>query len=404
MIEKLGHARLLEEIPLVIDEIRMPLRRFASQRGSVDRGRQPVLLLHGGNTNSRLYHEPHGGLVRYLAERGCDVWTLDWRASAEIQNELIREQGPLYGDVVAERKVFSLDRVAQEDIPAALREMRKHGVEREISVLGFCLAGGALAKSVARGHLEGLGVGDIVLATMGLFYEVPWNGWIKAEDFLLERVLSSDVACRSIDPFHPERWPAPLVRAYEAWPKQWLGATGTRPIDELFRRLTFCYGEPYARARLDPRFEEQLNEQFFGPIHLGVFLHAGQMIRRGYSAKLDALDVIDRSRIDTGSRQVPDTDLLPEHFKTKRVTVLTGSDDRLWHRDSCDLMYEWLRNECTNRSDPAVERRRHAKCIVPRYGHLDIFWGKDAKEDVYRHFLSALTRSELDPALAKAAE
>jgi hypothetical protein len=250
--------------------------------------------------------------------------------------------------------------------------------------------------AIARGHLRGLGVYNVVLATMGLFYEVPWNGWLKSEDFLIERALATDTACRSIDPSNPQTWPAEMARAYDRWPQAWLGASGKGSMDELFRRLTFMYGEPYARPRLNRAFERGLDQNFFGPIQLGIFLHAGQMVRRGYSASEGALDVIDRSRIGLGSDQVSGSDLLPEHFKDLRVTSVTGADDRLWHRDSIDLMYEWLRNEATNRErDPAVERTRHRKHVVPRYGHLDIFWGETAVQDVYPLFCRGLTQARL---------
>lgn len=390
-------VKQIGEWPVQLDGMTLPLRRFAGR----ERAFQSVLLLHGGNTSSELFHWPHGGLVRYLADHHCDVWTFDWRASSMLLGPLIRERGPLFDDVLQERAVFTLDHVAENDFPQALSAMRRAaGVSEEISVLAFCLAGGAMAKAIARGYVEALGVHNVVLATMGLFYEVPWNGWIKSEDFIIERLLASDPRCRSIDPVLPDSWPKALQSDYTCWPTPWLNTEGNRPIDHLFRRLSFCYGDPYARERLEPEFEAMLAKDFFGPIHLGLFLHASQMVRRGYSAKFNMLDVIDRTRISKKSRQVMGTDLLPDHFRNKRVTCITGADDRIWHRDSMDLMYEWLRNECTSPG----ERQRHRKYIVPRYGHLDIFWGKDAQADVYRRVLSGLTASSFETALDWAAE
>jgi pimeloyl-ACP methyl ester carboxylesterase len=386
----------IERYSVDIEGMRLPLLRFAA-RGS---NPPPVLLLHGGNTNSELFHHPRGGLVRFLAEKGCDVWTLDWRASATLMGPLIRKHGPLFGDVQKERDHFTLDRVAEEDIPLALSAMRKAGVKEHISVLGFCLAGGALSMAIARGKLEGLGVTNVVLATMGLFYEVQWNGWIKAEDFIIERLLATDPRCRAIDPAYPKSWPDAMVHEYECWPPVWLGAPGKRDVDELFRRLSFCYGDPYARQRLEPAFEASLTKGYFGPIHLGVFLHASQMVRRGYAAKFNALDVIDRTRISKRTQQVAGSDLLPEHFRNKRVTCITGTDDRIWHRDSIDLMYEWLRNEAT----APRERERHRKQIVPRYGHLDLFWGIEAETEVYPAFLGGLVPPALGGAVDLAAE
>jgi hypothetical protein len=372
-----------------------------------------ALLLHGGNTSSGLFREPDGGLARFLTEAGVDVWTLDWRASATILGRLLKT-APLGGSVAAERALLSPDEVATKDIPLALKMMDSLGVRGDVSVLGFCLGGGSLSISIARGALENLGkirVSNVLLVTMGLFYEVPWDGWVKAEDFILERMLSTAPTFRAVDAAEPADWPSELQRAYERWPKSWLGAKrGPRALDRLFERLTFMYGEPYARPRLDRKFERKLTKPgYFGPLHMGLYLHGSQMVRRGYAAKLDELDIIDRSRLDArkascrraGDRRqqalresAPSVvgDLLPKNFRNKRVTLFAGADDRLWHRDSIDLMYEWLRNEAT----PPGERERHRKHVLPLYGHLDLFWSPDSPKDVFPKMLEAIKQPPLE--------
>ncbi|HEY4158706.1 MAG TPA: hypothetical protein VGM29_11440, partial [Polyangiaceae bacterium] len=362
------------EYKLPVDGLEIFLRRH-SAAGCAG---LPVLLIHGGNTNSKMYSEPNGGLVKYLLERERDVWTLDWRCSEAVVAPLQR-RGPLGDSIQKERELYTLDRAASQDIPSALSQMRAAGVTGEIGVLGFCLGGGSLSMAVSRGYLEKLGVGNVVLVTMGLFYEVPWNGWIKAEDYIIERMLGSAPNCRVIDPAHPEEWPAEMSSAYERWPRSWL-PPGNEPIDVLFQHLTFMYGEPYARGRLTRAFEERLLTGFFGPVVVGTYLHAGQNVRRGYAARNNEPDVVDRSRLDVppGNQTAIRGDLRPKYFKNKRVTSVAGADDRLWHRDSMDLMYEWLRNECA----APRERARHRKHVFAHYGHLDLFWSEDAQRDV----------------------
>lgn len=382
-----GGMPALREHALPIDGLSLFLRHHPARR----RREHTVLLLHGGNTSSRMYQEPDGGLVKFLTEGACDVWTLDWRSSALIVDPLIQQRPPLGGSEAKERALFTLDRVAEADIPLALNKMREHGVEGDISVLGFCLGGAALAMAVSRGYLETLGVGNVVLVTMGLFFEVPWNGWLKAEDFIIERLLSSTPPPRGVDPTRPEEWHEAMRSAYARWPKTWL-APGSEPIDALFRSLTFMYGEPYARGRLKRAFERRLLTGFFGSVHLGLFLHAGQLVRRGYAARFDELDVIDRARLDAPGSPSVTGDLVATHFENKRVTAVTGAEDRLWHRDSIDLMYEWLRNEAA----APRERRRHRKHVVPHYGHLDLFWSEDAARDVYPLLRAAIEQPPLD--------
>ena len=397
-----------EEYELPIDGLPLRLERYAPH----GKARRSVLLLHGGNTNSRMYHEPNGGLLKFLVGSGCDVWTLDWRASASVLKKVMRRPLSLAQEV-AERALYTLDRVAEHDIPQALRCMRDEGqVKGEIAVMGFCLGGGSLSMAVARGYLEPFNVDNIVLVTMGLFYEVPWNGWVKAEDFIIERMLpeaadpkrSKTTDYRGVNPATPGAWPKALAHAYKCWPEAWM-PTGKEPMDELFRRLTFMYGEPYARSRLLPAFERGLDKDFFGPIHVGLYLHASQLVRRGYAARFDALDVIDRTRIQQGSKPVAGHDLDPTYFRNKRVTAIAGAEDRLWHRDSMDLMYEWLRNEAVDTTQPnqRLERERHRKHVVPHYGHLDLFWGETSEKDVYPLFRDALIQPALGRRLPVAA-
>jgi hypothetical protein len=178
--------------------------------------------------------------------------------------------------------------------------------------------------------------------------------------------------------------------AYARWPRSWL-PPGAEPIDKLFQALTFMYGEPYARGRLTRAFEETLLTGSFGPVQIGAYLHAGQNVRRGYAARNNEPDVIERSRLDAPLGNQPGIrgDLRPKYFKNKRVTVMAGADDRLWHRDSMDLMYEWLRNEACE----PKERTRHRKHVLTHYGHLDLFWSPDAERDVYPLLDRALTQA-----------
>lgn len=345
----------------------LPLRRYGSARS----GSPAVLLLHGAGATSDTFLLPNGGVVRYLVERGFDVWVLDWRGSRAVLDAL--EHAPLGGSLAAERALFTLDHVAESDIPRALAAIRATAGERaSLGVLGFCAAGSALSMAVARGMTEAFGVSSLVFVALGLFCEAPWDGWMKAEDFILERLLVEAPACRYVDP-HAECWPECLEAAFRAWP--WL-PDGTSRLDRVFRRLTFMYGEPYARERMARSLDEQTLLALFGPLHLGLYLHAGQLVRRGYAARFDRPDIVQRYAARAGERY--ETDLLPEHFRDKRTTLITGAENRLWHRDSMDHMHDWLLSHASFRCEPA--RRKH---VLRDYAHLDLFLGDGAETDVY---------------------
>jgi hypothetical protein len=353
-------------------------------------------MLHGGNTSSETFLLPEGGLARYLRKHACDVWLLDWRSSPFVLSD-VRQRPPLLGSLGAEREMYTLDHVVAEDLPLAVaRVLELIPKHHELSLLGHCLGGGAISIAVARGMLRGIErrVPHIVLSTLGLFYEVPWNGWIKAEDFLLERAIATEGA-RMIDPHDDTSWPPPFRDAYRIWPRAWLPPSGSREKD-LLRRLTFMFGQPYAAEALDPSIGSEVLSQF-GPMHIGLYMHTSQMVRRGYAARFDEPDVIDRPLERRRARRLggaaaaarPGTaapgDLTPQPFLPLNVTVVGAAENQLWHRDAADLMYEWLLNQ-----QLAAGRTRCRKVMFARYRIQELLWGPRARAEVYPEYLQGV--------------
>jgi hypothetical protein len=371
------------EFPLTVDRaaggLKLWLRRFspAGER----RPRLAVLLLHGGNSAGDTFLLPNGGLTAFLVASGIDVWILDWRTSPRVVETLLTRDVPLGGSLEAERRLYALDHAASEDLPVAVAEVRRHVGDAALGIVGHCMGGGAASIAVATGALRGAGITSIVLSTLGLFYEVPWNGWMKAEDFIVERIPHEDPSCRAIDPRAPERWPAAMREAFERWPSAWL-PRATGEADRMLQRLTFMFGQPYAAERLAKTIGETELLRQFGPMHVGLFLHAAELVRRGYAAARGAPDVIDRPRIGArGPREpVPGHYLLPEHFREHRFSLLTAAGNQLWHRDAMDLMHEWLLGQGA----------RSEKHVFAGYRIQELFWGARAEREVYPQIRDAL--------------
>jgi len=139
----------------------------------------------------------------------------------------------------------------------------------------------------------------------------------------------------------------------------------------LCNRLSFMYGMPYQHDNLVPEIHGAVGvnpvlQEQFGAIPLDMFMHAAQNVRQGQA---------------TVYRQ-PDKSLVSDealrNFRALgKITLITGALNRLWHRNSIDLMYEWL-----IRGDSGG-RERVEKHVFPTYGHQDLLWGKDAADDVF---------------------
>jgi hypothetical protein len=231
--------------------------------------------------------------------------------------------------------------------------------------------------AVARGKLEDYALRNIVLMTLGLFCEVPWNGWLKAENFFLERVVDEDPGCRGLDPSALERWPKAMRDAYKLWPPTWM------PTDEWLKRLTFMIGQPFSMDRLHDDVRCRPIEPFFGLLHMGLYMHAAQIVRRGYTAPFNQADVIDRSRIDrqAGANATALSDLAHTHFASKNLFLFTAARNQVWHRDSMDSMYEWLRNNGCHSSH---------KRVFSGYNLQELLWAREAPREIYPEIASCL--------------
>ncbi|HEX4341110.1 MAG TPA: hypothetical protein VH062_34615 [Polyangiaceae bacterium] len=410
------------DVPLTVgtppETLTILLRHFVDRPehpvGAAPLGHRAVLLIHGGNTSSETFLVPHGGVATYLRERGWDVWLVDDRASPRVLDDRILGGQPLGGSVEAERRYFNFDRIAEEDVVGAIAHIRNLlGPRATLSVVGHCVGGATTSMAIARGRLDKFAVQAYVLTTMGLFFESPWDGWVKAEDYVIERVLSTTPGCRGIDPVQlrppvleasrraARPWPAEFDEAYGAFPAAWLPPVSDVPEDDMLRRLSFMFGSPYDTAALDPSLRGSILCRLFGTMHLGLYLHAGQVVRRGYAGRFDAPDIIERPRLESPPRarharraaprgpkpaHPPEGDLLPQHFRDKRITLLTGTENRLWHRESIDLMYEWLRNIEGRPASARVEKR-----IFPGFAHQDLYWRREEGDrDVYAAIAASL--------------
>lgn len=354
-----------EEVKLGDDAsagISRPLFRATPGRG------KPVLLVHGGSASSETFGVPNGGLVRYLVDKGFDVYALDWSASQHVTRANHVLPGFQYEKV-------DLDFAAECELPAAidvilaLRKKENAPVDR-IGLVAHCFGAGMVAMSVARGKLAEK-VDAVVLLTLGLYYEVPWDGVLKADDHLLERVRVVDPGTTYVSSHPDEPWPKVIEDAHRAWP------VTLRPIaaPPTFERLSFMFGLPYLRANVDASFFDSGRlAALFGPMPLRLYQHGVQNVRRGFAAPFDAPEKA------VGPASTPDPKLhhhldLEPWTKLRQVTLITGRENALWHRDGLRHTYEHLRR--------ALPHVRISKHLVSGYAHQDLLWGRHAADDVF---------------------
>ena len=367
--------------------------------GYLNPGKPRVLLLHGASACHRTFlFGPHEqGLCGYLHDKDFEPWLLDWCGSHLIVKKYEKNWVP---------NRFDFDKAAAVDLPKALEAVGNYsssdsGPARDVkNVVGFCMGGAVTAQSVITGELIEKGVSNITIMTIGLFYRTTPQGKLKVQDHVLERMLSGNerkisfIDSRCYDGTteleHP--WPKTFETMYSIWPgnfqphheHQVERNKDLRHVYEQCNRVSFMYGQPYVEENLMDEFHGSAKEikKQFGGIPLRMYAHAASNARRGWAAAYGAPK--DESTL-LGQKA-------REQFAAlDRITLITGAKNRLWQRDSIDRMYEWLRRPAR------AEHKQVVKHVLRGYGHQDLLWGKNSKEDVYKKIASRLTKDTPAP-------
>ena len=374
-----------------------------SQRST--KPKRAVLLVHGAgaasNTFTMGFDKDEGGvsLVDHLIEQGFDPWLLDWRGGWRVTNDfqaLLNNPDEAFGGSDEDVAKFSLAAAAKFDIPAALEHIHAQLLSADsspqsIGIIGHCVGAAVVAHAIAAGYLEKHNVSHVVLSTIGLFWVPALDGQLKTQTRILRDLLNERAgATRAEGPAHfcidpgssqgsdDSAWPTRLQRMYELWSQFSLAHDDAVTSDsssfaaqELCNRVSFLYGEPYRHGRLPKALHGSSTAagsltQYFGPIPLRLFADCADNIRRGWAAVPEQKD--HRGLIADTAR---------DNFCTlSSLGLLTGTENRLWHRESIDQMYEWLL-----RGRGWAKRKRFTKRVVSNYAHQDLLWCARAAQD-----------------------
>jgi hypothetical protein len=402
--------------------LQLQLQRFGAP-SSERRSTRHVLLVHGASAGSRTFMVPDGGLVQHLIEEGWDVWTLDWRGSNLFAKSEHRSSArKLEVDKLsAYADLFDLDYSAREDLPAAIeviaRRLEEEGSSQplKLSIVAHCIGGAVTAQAIGGGSLDAyrgdgarrLRIDNIVMTTLALFYRVSVDGWLKGNDHMLEALLGELGGFG--DPDHPvispwaasetpslhTPWPESLENMYALWKRSPMPHGCGK---EFCNRASFMFGMPYRVHDLEPLHEAAEPEGLwaqFGNMPLKLYMHCVRNLRRGFAAPYDE----DAASQWDGRSLACDDGSHEEYVRAEKfvgsgreqapwaITLITGAENQVWHRDSIDRMHEWLLNQARDKDRPFFEKH-----VLSGYGHQDLYWSTKAKVDVYKRIVRGLRR------------
>lgn len=310
--------------------------------------RGPVLLVHGAGVRANIFRAPvRETLVDALVADGYDVWLENWRASIDV-----------------EPSEWTLDQAAVHDHPQAVRTILRETGHDTLKAVIHCQGSTSFMMSAVAGLVPQ--VTTIVSNAVSLHPVVPHVSELKAR-------FAVPVVAR-VTPYLDPQWGlyAPDFRARAI---TLLVKAFHHECDNTVCKLaSFTYGTGFPtlwrHENLNAETHEWLKHEF-AKVPLTFFQQMAECLRAGHLVPVEGYPELP----EDFAERPPQTDA--------RFVLLAGAMNR------CFLPESQLRTYAR------LSRRRpdfHALHVLPGYGHLDIFMGKDAARDVFPLILAELNK------------
>ena len=326
------HETAFERIPFnALDGFRLNFWRY---RGP-DVSKGPVLVVHGAGVRANLFNPPNpSNLVEMLAAAGYDVWLENWRASIEFnENE------------------WDLDQAALHDHPAAVQKICEVTGYSEIKAIIHCQGSTSFMISVVLGLVPQ--VKTIITNAVSLH---PVE-----QEFSIIKLTTLVPLVRRMTKYLNPQWgrAAPTLKAklFQAFVRLFHWEKDT----SVGKFVSFTYGTGWpALWELNNLSDETKNwiQNEFGFVPMRFFQQMRQSVKRGVMVPING----------TGTY----LDQTPK--LSARLVLFAGKLNKCFSWKSQLKTYEYLN---------ALQPDTHRLYVLPTYSHLDVFFGKNAHQDVF---------------------
>ena len=319
-------------------------------QGPTSPTKSPVLLVHGAGVRANIFRAPvERTLVDELIARGYDVWLENWRASIDLRPNQ-----------------WTLDQAAIFDHPNAVKKVVAETGCSQIKAVIHCQGSTSFTMSAVAGLIPQVNV--IVSNAVSLHPVVPAFSRFKITNFvpILKRLT------QYMNPqwgLHAPTWIAKSIAAT-------IALTHHECHNTVCKGVSFTYGSGFpalwSHANLNDETHEWLKQEF-AQVPLTFFeqmrqcIHQGRLVPAEVHAELPA----------NFATQEPRTAARFAFFAgLNNLCFLPESQQR-----SFDFFNSWRKNF-------------HTLHLLPNYGHLDVFMGKNAAKDIFPLICDELARTD----------
>lgn len=308
----------------------------------------PVLLVHGAGVRANIFRAPvETTLVDVLVERGYDVWLENWRASIDLPPNL-----------------WTLDQAAVHDHPFAVRKVILETGAPELKAVIHCQGSTSFMMSAVAGLVPQ--VTTIVSNAVSLHPVVPFLSELKG--FMAVPLVS--LFTRYLNPQWGLRADGVLPKVIKAF----VELTHYECDNAVCKQVSFVYGFGFPTLWRHENLNEETHEwvkQEFAHVPMRFFRQMERCLRKGRLVSVE------------GFRELP-ADFGAQPPRTlARFAFLAGERNECFLPESQERTYDFFQQQ---------RRGYHSLKVLPGYGHLDMFMGKNAARDVFPIILQELER------------
>ena len=316
--------------------------------GEKEPTRGPVLLVHGAGVRSNIYRAPvRKDFVEALLDHGYDVWLEDWRASIDFAPSQ-----------------WTLDQAAINDHPAAVDKVLEETGTDEMKAVIHCQGSTSFTMSAMAGLVPN--VRTIVTNAVSLHTVVP--RWSVAKLNCVSPILS--LFSKYLNP----HWGVEAPGLFPKLVRLLVNLTHHECDNAVCKGVSFTYGSGcpalWRHENLNEATHEWLKNEF-GAVPMSFFHQMAKCVNKGNLVSVSG----DKGLPADFARAVPKTDA--------RFAFFTGE------QNLCFLPESQIRSHAYFDS---LRRGFHTLHVIPNYGHLDIFMGQAASDDVYPTLIEELDR------------
>lgn len=317
-------------------------------RGPDEPTKGPVILVHGAGVRANIFRAPvHKTVVDALIEDGYDVWLENWRASIDLAPNL-----------------WTLDQAALYDHPAAVKTIVRETGSSQIKVIIHCQGSTSFSMSAIAGLVPE--VTTIVSNAVSLHPVV--SRWAR---------VKLKVAVPLVHAFTPYLNPGWGLEAPTLVAKTITTAvrlTHHECDNTVCRMVSFTYGSGFPalwrHENLNDDTHDWLSHEF-AEVPMRFFRQMARWVKHGNLVAQEDLPGLPRDFAEAP----PKTDA--------RWAFFAGEQNQCFLPASQVRSFDYFDN---------IRRDYHSLHLLAGYGHLDVFMGEKASEDVFPIILEELER------------